>query len=43
MLLARLVTVKPVNALGNEPRTGVVSTSGFDRLVKFVMAVFARK
>jgi hypothetical protein len=43
MLLARLVTVKPVNALGNEPRPVVVSTPGFDRLVKMLAAFFGRK
>jgi hypothetical protein len=43
MLLARLVTVKPVNALGNEPRPGVVSTSGFERLLKLLTTLFGRK
>ena len=44
MLLARLVTVKPVNALGNEARPVVVmSTSGLERFFKLLTALFARK
>ena len=44
MLLARLVTVKPVNALGNEARPAVaMSTSGFERIFKLLAALFARK
>jgi hypothetical protein len=43
MLLARLVTVKPVNALGNEPRPAVVSTPGLERLFKLLTGLFARK
>jgi len=43
MLLARLVTVKPVNALGGEPRPVLISTPGFDRLLKVLSAFFGRK
>jgi hypothetical protein len=43
MLLARLVTVRPVNALGNEPRPVAVPTFGFDRLLKTLAAFFGRK
>jgi len=43
MLLARLVTVKPVNMVENEPRPGVVSTSGFERFFKLLTALFGRK
>jgi hypothetical protein len=43
MLLARLVTVKPVNALGNETRPAVISTPGFDRFLKMLAAFFGRK
>lgn len=44
MLLARLVTVRPVNAFGNEARPGVaVSTSGLERIYKLLTAFFARK
>jgi hypothetical protein len=43
MLLARLVTVRPY-ALANERRPAVVvSTHGFDRLLKLLTALFARK
>jgi hypothetical protein len=43
MLLARLVTVKPANMAGNEPRPVVVSTSGLERLFKLLTTVFGRK
>jgi len=43
MLLARLVTVKPVNALWDEPRPAVVSTSGLERFFKLLTALFGRK
>ena len=43
MLLARLVTVKPVNPLGNETRPVVVSTSSFERMFKLLTALFGRK
>ena len=43
MLLARLVTVKPANPTGTEPRPAEVSTLTFERVLKLLTGLFGRK
>jgi hypothetical protein len=43
MLLARLVSVKPANPVGSEPRPAAAPTPSFDRVFKLLSAIFGRK
>ena len=43
MLLARLVTVKPANPTGSEPRPAEGPSVSFERILKVLTSLFGRK